>query len=118
MKPAGPIVTAVPPGAAIVVCDAPSVLTRFTALPLKLMFSGYVPGETATVSPDDAALRAAWIVGNCAGTVSVTGAKAFASIGGRIATARPARRIPQSKRILMFALQSLAGLKIPRRVRT
>src|SRR5580658_5636753 len=71
MLPAGPIVTAVPPGAAIVVCDAPPVLTRFTALPLKLRFSEYVPGETATVSPGDAAFSAAWIVGNSPGTVSV-----------------------------------------------
>jgi len=109
MLPAGPIVTAVPPGAAIVVCDAPAVLTRFTAFPWKSRFSIYVPGETETVSPDDAALRAAWIVGYCPGTVSVVEANAFTSIADRNVTARPTARIPQSQRILMFALQSPAA---------
>src|SRR5712692_5750498 len=109
MLPAGPIVTAVPPGAAIVVCDAPPVLTTLTALLRKSIFSGYVPGETETVSPDAAALRAAWIVGNSPGTVSTLEAKAFASNGDRIATARPTDTIPQSQRILMFALQSPAA---------
>ena len=107
MLPAGPIVTAVPPGAAIVVCAAPPVLTRLTALPWKLRFSGNVPGETETVSPGDAALRAAWIVGNSPGTVSVVEAKAFALITDKIAAARPIARIPQSQRILMLASSRL-----------
>ena len=59
MLPAGPIVTAVPPGAAMVVCDAPPVLATVTSWLLKLMFSEYVPGDTDTVSPGDAALSAA-----------------------------------------------------------
>ena len=44
------------------VTSGPSWLLRVIALPLKLMFSTYVPGLTMIVSPGDAASIAPWIV--------------------------------------------------------
>src|SRR5215472_12818492 len=47
----------------MIVVDGPLTLLTVMALPLKLMFSLYVPSKTTTVSPLLAALIAAWIVG-------------------------------------------------------
>lgn len=63
--------TAAIPPPLIVVTDGPPELVTVIALPLKLMFSYYVPGATSTVSPLEAALIAAWIVGWPVGTLIV-----------------------------------------------
>ncbi len=86
-----------PPPSMIVVA-APLTLVRVTALPSKLMFSLYVPSETNTVSPFEAASIAAWIVGLSAGTRIVV---PVAATGGAekpkraIATIWPARKLEE-----------------------
>src|SRR5260370_12782046 len=60
--------TVLAPPPSMVVFEAPCTLVTVIALPLKLMFSLYVPSSTNTVSPLFAASIAAWMVGWSAGT--------------------------------------------------
>src|ERR1700675_4645170 len=55
----------------MIVTLAPPELFTLMDLPMKLMFSKYVPEATSTVSPFLAALIPAWIVGWFAGTLIV-----------------------------------------------
>src|SRR5215469_1290428 len=64
----------------ITVALGPPLLTTVIAFPMKLIFSRYLPGATRMVSPFEAALIPAWIVGWSAGTLMVAAKVAVATL--------------------------------------